>query len=139
MSIVRGFETAFNRQDVDALLACFTERATYRDNFYGEHAGKDSLRSMFQRMFREGHDYHWSMDAVVESPATATAEWTFAYVVSEAVPRSAGRKIRFNGMSVFELEAGRIARYREYFDTGVALIQLGFAPDAMAKVLARRL
>jgi len=41
MSVVRGFETAFNRQDVDALLACFTERASYRDNFYREHAGKD--------------------------------------------------------------------------------------------------
>jgi steroid delta-isomerase-like uncharacterized protein len=139
MSVVRGFETAFNRQDVDALLACFTERASYRDNFYGEHAGKDSLRSMFQRMFREGHDYLWSMDVVVESLTAATAEWTFSYVVSEAVPRSAGRKIRFNGMSVFELEAGRVARYREYFDTGAVLLQLGFAPESMAKVLQRRL
>jgi steroid delta-isomerase-like uncharacterized protein len=139
MSVVREFEKAFNRQDVDALLACFAERATYRDNFYGDHAGKDNLRSMFQRMFREGHDYHWSMDVVVESPAVATAEWTFSYVVSEAVPRSAGRKIRFSGMSVFELEGGRIARYREYFDTGVALLQLGFAPAGLAKVLQRRL
>jgi steroid delta-isomerase-like uncharacterized protein len=139
MSVVRAFEAAFNRQDVDALLACFTERATYRDNFYGEHAGKDSLRSMFQRMFREGLDYQWSMTTVVDSPTATTAEWTFAYVVSEAVPRSAGRKIRFNGMSVFDLEAGRIARYREYFDTGVALLQLGFTPESMAKVLQRRL
>ena len=139
MSVVREFEKAFNRQDVDALLACFTERATYRDNFYGDHAGKDSLRSMFQRMFREGHDYQWQMTVVVDSPAVSTAEWIFSYVVSEAVPRSAGRKIHFTGMSVFELEGGRIARYREYFDTGVALLQLGFAPDAMAKVLQRRL
>ena len=139
MSVVREFEKAFNRQDVDALLACFTERATYRDNFYGEHAGKDSLRSMFQRMFREGHDYQWQMGVVVDSPEVATAEWTFSYIVSDAVPRSAGRKIRFTGMSVFDLEGGRIARYREYFDTGAALLQLGFAPDAMAKVLRRRL
>ena len=139
MSVVRGFEAAFNRQDVDALLACFTERATYRDNFYGEHTGKDSLRSMFQRMFREGRDYHWQMDVVVDGPSAAAAEWSFSYVVSEAVPRSTGRKIRFTGMSVFELEHGRIARYREYFDTGLALLQLGFAPDGLAKVLRRRL
>jgi steroid delta-isomerase-like uncharacterized protein len=139
MSVVRQFEKAFNQQDVDALLACFTERASYRDNFYGDHAGKDSLRSMFQRMFREGHDYHWSMDVVVESPTAATSEWAFSYVVSESVPRSAGRKIRFSGMSVFELDGGRIARYREYFDTGVALLQLGFTPESMAKVLQRRL
>jgi len=98
-----------------------------------------ALREMFARMFREGRDYHWQMDVVVESPAAAAAEWTFSYVVTEAVPRSAGRKIRFTGMSVFELADGRIARYREYFDTGVALLQLGFAPDGLAKVLRRRL
>jgi hypothetical protein len=42
-------------------------------------------------------------------------------------------------MSLFELEAGRIARYREYFDEGLALLQLGFKPEAIAKVLSRRL
>jgi hypothetical protein len=40
-------------------------------------------------------------------------------------------------MSLFELEGGRIARYREYFDTGVARLQLGFGPESLAKVLAK--
>jgi limonene-1,2-epoxide hydrolase len=59
--------------------------------------------------------------------------------VTDAVPRSAGRKIRFRGMSVFELERGKIAAYREYFDTGAALLQLGFKPESLAKVLARKM
>jgi hypothetical protein len=42
-------------------------------------------------------------------------------------------------MSLFELERGKIAAYREYFDVGQALLQLGFAPEAMAKVLRRKL
>jgi hypothetical protein len=42
-------------------------------------------------------------------------------------------------MSLFELEGGRVARYREYFDTGAALLQLGFAPESPAKVLAKRI
>jgi steroid delta-isomerase-like uncharacterized protein len=127
VSIVREFERAFNRQDVEALVACFTPTGTYRDNFFGDHAGSAGLREMFARMFREGRDYVWHMDAVVETPERAAAEWTFSYVVTEAVPRSAGRKVRFRGMSLFELEGGRVARYREYFDTGAALLQLGFA------------
>jgi steroid delta-isomerase-like uncharacterized protein len=139
MSIVKDFEGAFNKQDVEALLGCFTERATYHDNFFGAHSGRSALRDMFARMFHEGKDYLWSMEEVVESPARAAAEWSFSYVVSDAIPRSAGRKIRFRGMSLFELEHGRIAAYREYFDTGVALLQLGFQPESMAKVLARRL
>jgi steroid delta-isomerase-like uncharacterized protein len=139
MSIVSAFADAFNRQDMNALLDCFTERATYVDNFYGEHSGRAGLRAMFERMFREGRDYTWSMDEAVESATRAATEWTFSYVVTDAVPRSAGRKIRFRGMSVFELERGKIASYREYFDTGAALLQLGFKPEALAKVLARKM
>jgi steroid delta-isomerase-like uncharacterized protein len=139
MGLVQDFAKAFNARDVDGLLACFTDRASYTDNFFGEHHGSDGLRAMFERMFREGREYAWRMDTIVETPASAAAEWTFSYVVTEAVARSAGRKVRFRGMSVFELEGGRIARYREYFDTGVALLQLGFAPAAIAKVLGRRI
>lgn len=139
MSIVRQFEAAFNRRDVPGLLACFTERASYHDTFYGAHVGHPALRAMFERMFREGTDYAWTMDTVVDGTDRAAAEWTFAYVVTDAVPRSAGRRIRFRGMSVLALEGGRIAAYREYFDTGAALLQLGFAPEALAKVLGRRL
>src|SRR5437764_224139 len=101
--------------------------------------GSDGLRVMFERMFREGREYVWRMDTIVETPASAAAEWTFSYVVTDAVPRSAGRKVRFRGMSIFKLDGGRIARYRECFDTGVALLQLGFTPEALAKVLSRRI
>jgi len=139
MSIVNEFERAFNRRDVSALLACFTEDATYHDNFYGAHSGQARLRKMFERMFHEGRDYAWKMDVVVDAPTRAAAEWTFSYVVTDVIPRSAGRKIGFRGMSLFELSNGRIQAYREYWDTGVALLQLGFEPDAIAKVLSRRL
>src|SRR5437867_3569130 len=88
MSIVTDFEKAFNRQDVGALVGCFTEGGSYRDNFYGEHRGQAALRAMFERMFREGRDYSWVMDTVVESGNRATAEWTFGYVVSDFVRRS---------------------------------------------------
>ena len=139
-SVVRRFEKAFNANDVDALVALFTEGATYTDTFFGPHTGHPALREMFARMFREGRDYTWRMDVVVEDARHAAAEWSFGYVVTDAVPRSAGRKVAFRGMSLFVLDGhGRIADYREYFDEGLALLQLGFAPDSLAKVLRRRL
>lgn len=139
MSIVEDFAAAFNRQDMDALLDLFTDTATYDDLFFGRHGGRAGLRDLFARMFREGRDYHWSMDAIVADERRAAAEWTFSYTVTDAVPRSAGRKIRFGGMSLFELAGGKIKAYREYADTGMALLQLGLPPEALAKVLARRL
>ena len=139
MNVVERFAAAFNQRDVNGLLALFTADATYRDLFYGPHAGEAALRGMFERMFHEGRDYRWSMEAIVMDGRRAAAEWTFGYVASDAIPRSAGRRVRFRGMSLFELDGGRIARYREYFDEGVALLQLGFKPDSIARVLARRL
>jgi limonene-1,2-epoxide hydrolase len=55
------------------------------------------------------------------------------------IPRSAGRRVAFRGMSLFELQGGKIARYREYYNEGVALLQLGFKPESIAKVLSRKL
>jgi steroid delta-isomerase-like uncharacterized protein len=138
VSVVRRFEAAFNTQDVDALVALFTDRGTYTDTFFGPHTGHPAIHEMFARMFREGRDYTWRMETVVENARHAAAEWSFGYVTTEAVPRSAGRKVSFRGMSLFVLDNGRIADYREYFDEGLALLQLGFAPESIAKVLRRR-
>jgi len=149
VNLVQRFAEAFNRRDVDGLLACFTADATYRDLFYGPHAGQAALRGMFERMFHEGRDYRWSMDAIVVDDRRAAAEWTFGYTATAAVPRSEGRRVRFSGMSIFELSGGeleggelaggRIRAYREYANTGAALLQLGFAPESIAKVLSRGL
>jgi hypothetical protein len=37
-------------------------------------------------------------------------------------------------MSRFDLEAGRIKRYSEVFDRGMALVQVGFAPERLHKI-----
>ena len=137
MSIAEEFALAFNRRDVDGIVGCFTEDATYDDLFYGHFSGHAGLRSLFDRMFAEGRDHVWTLDLVVESPASTVAEWTFSFVVSEAVPRSAGRELRFRGVSVFDLRDGRCCAYREYFDKGATLVQLGFHPDSLMRVLSR--
>jgi ketosteroid isomerase-like protein len=79
------------------------------------------------------------METIVEDERHAAAEWSFSYVATDAVPRSAGRQVGFRGMSLFVLDGGRIADYREYFDEGIALLQLGFSPESLAKVLRKRL
>jgi len=144
VNLVERFAEAFNRRDVEGLLACFTGDATYDDLFYGPHAGQAALRGMFERMFREGRDYRWQMNSVVMDARRAAAEWTFSYTATAAVPRSEGRRVRFSGMSAFDLDGGdldggRIRAYREHADTGAALLQLGFSPESVSKVLSRRL
>jgi len=137
MTIFERFGDAFNRRDVDAMLECFTPDATYDDMFYGVSAGRSDLRALFERMMRESVDVLWKADHVVATPEREVAEWSFRLVISDAVPRSAGRTLSFQGVSVLELRDGRCAAYREYFDRGRALVQLGLEPGALHRVLSR--
>ena len=58
-------------------------------------------------------------------------EWTFSRVVNEAMTRSARRKVLVRGRPR--------GCYREYFDAGSALLQLGFTAKSPAKVFAKRI
>ena len=137
MTVAHQFAEAFNRRDIDGVVGCFTEDASYHDQFYGEFRGHDGLRKLLDRMLTEGRDLVWTLDAVAEAPGVVMAEWTFDFVVAEAVPRSAGRRLHLRGVSVFELAGGRCRAYREYFDKGAALVQLGFEPESLHRVLSR--
>ena len=50
---------------------------------------------------------------------------------------SAGKRVAFDGMSQFSIEADRIALYREVFSAGLGLVQLGMDPARTDKILRR--
>ena len=56
----------------------------------------------------------------------------FSY--NSILPEANGARVVFDGMSRFDLEAGRIQRYSEVFDRGMALAQVGFAPERLQKI-----
>lgn len=132
------FATAFNSRDVDRVLACFAPDARYGDLFYGPFAGHEEIRALFERMFTEGDRHDWSMTRMVTDQSCSISEWTFTFTVSSAVPPSAGRTLRFDGVSVFETRDGLCHAYREYFDRGAALLALGIRPAGVAAIVARR-
>lgn len=43
----------------------------------------------------------------------------------------------FEGVAIYTLRDGLIAEYREVANTGPALLDLGFAPERVARILAR--
>ena len=63
----------------------------------------------------------------------AASEWTLSYVATEAVPRSAGREVRFAAMSPSNWRAAGSPPIRETSTRVVALLQLGFAPESLAR------
>lgn len=135
---VEEFIAAYNRKDLSGALACFTGDAVYQDVTYGTHSGQAELKKMLERMFREA-DARWSVHTWIADGQRVAVEWTIDLQITDAVPQSAGKRVRLFAMGLFEFRDGRIAGYREYLDFGQVLLQLGVSPESLHRALSRQL
>lgn len=134
--IVRRFAAAAAKGDGAALAELFAEDGVYIDGFYGAFQGRAAIATMLrEHFFATAKDFRWEMLDPVGNNRTGYARYLFSY--TSTLPDSAGKRVAFEGVGLFELEGGRIRRYREVFDKGIALAQLDFAPERIKKSLAR--
>ena len=134
--IVRRFAAAAAKGDGVALADLFAEDGVYVDGFYGAFQGRAAIAAMLRdHFFSAARDFRWEMLDPVGNDRVGYARYLFSY--TSTLPDSAGRRVAFEGVGIFELEGGRIRRYREVFDKGIALAQLDFAPERIKKSLLR--
>jgi ketosteroid isomerase-like protein len=84
---------------------------------------------------RDACDFRWDLHDIVDDGHTGYARYVFSY--ESKLPGAAGRRALFEGVSICALRDGRIASYREVANSAVGLHALGFAPERIAKLLAR--
>ena len=134
-NLLAAFSAAVVANDGAALAALFAPDGVYEDGFFGAHRGRAAIAAMLQRFHDTGGDYRWSFDDPVCDGATGYARFRFSYV--SRLPECEDKPVVFDGMSQFTFEAGLIAHYREAFDRGVALVQLGFPAERIRRILER--
>ena len=114
----------------------FTEDAVYYDYIYGAHIGRADIAHMMQDLFhRDAADYRWEMFNPVCSGDMGYA-WSLSSFTSK-IQQFKGERVVIDGMSRFILRDGLIAEYRESVNGGMAMAQLGVAPERMTKVFQR--
>ena len=114
------------------LARLFTEDGVYHDGFYGAFRGRAAIADMLDNHFRrDAHDFVWEMADPACTGDVGYARYTFAYTAR--IDGAAGRRVVFEGVSRFRLAGPLIAAYDEVFDAGIAMIQLGFAPERIAR------
>jgi ketosteroid isomerase-like protein len=136
--LLADFSASAESGDGKRFAAHFTQEAVYHDYIYGPHVGRPEIARMMQEMFhRDAADYRWEMFDPVYDPATGLGyAWSLSSFTS-TIPQFAGRRVVIDGMSRFRLRDGLIEEYRESVNGGVAMQQLGVAPEKMAKVFTR--
>lgn len=122
--------------DGEAFAACFTPDGVYHDYIYGPHRGRPAIADMLANLFhRDATNYHWQFLDPVISGDIGYARSLSRFV--STIAEFQGRRIVIDGISRFVLADGLIAEYRESVNGGVAMTQLGVAPERMAKVFRR--
>ena len=134
--LLKAFCTAVERRDGKGFAALFTEEGVYHDVFFGAFKGREKIAEMIDDWFyRTARDFRWEMFRPVSDGTMLYAYYTFSYI--STLPEAQGRRVGFDGVSIMRLENGKIAEYREVANSSIGLLEIGFAPERVAKILGR--
>ena len=133
--MLERFAAAVEANDGAGLAALFTADGVYEDGFYGAYAGPAAITEMLAHFHETGSRFHWEFFDPLADGRSGYARYRFSYL--SAMPGAEGRPVVFEGIAHFMLRDGRIARYSEVFDRGLALAQQGFAPERIKRVLEK--
>ena len=132
--LLKEFTSAVERRDGKSFAALFTEDGVYHDVFYGAFKGRGKIAEMIDDWFhRTARDFRWEMFRPVSDGTMLYAYYTFSYV--STLPEAEGRRVGFDGVSIMRLKDGKIVEYREVANSAIGLLDIGFAPERVAKIL----
>ena len=132
-ALLDTFAHAIERRDGNGLADLFTDDGVYDDYFFGpSKPGRTGICETVDHFYAGGTNYRWVFFSPLASDRLGYASYWFSY--DSTLPEASGARVVFGGMSRFELQGGRIRRYSEVFDRGMALAQVGFVPERLQEI-----
>ena len=136
-AMLRAFCDAVEQRNGHAFAELFTEDGVYHDVFYGAFAGREKIAEMIDDWFyRTAEDFRWDMHAPVSDGETLYARYTFSY--RSTLPEAKGARAMFEGVAIMKLRDGKVLRYHEVANTAPAFVELNFAPERIARIVAKQ-
>jgi steroid delta-isomerase-like uncharacterized protein len=107
--LIAAYDDAWNRQDLDAVASMHTDDVVFENHTAGERAeGAAAVRSHIGRIFESWPSLRFANRRLYVSDSFAVSEWT------ATATRSDGATIEWDGVDVFPLRDGKIARKDVY-------------------------
>ena len=136
-TMLRAFCDAVEQRNGKAFSELFTEDGIYHDVFYGAFEGRAKIAGMIDDWFyRTATDFRWDMHDPVSDGHTLYARYTFSY--RSTLPEAEGARAMFEGVAIMRLRDGKIVEYHEVANTAPAFVDLKFAPERIAKIVAKQ-
>lgn len=113
LTLLDDFAAAWNRHDVDALMACMAPDCVFEasagpDVTGTRHVGTSAVRAAYAAVFATYADARWNRPRHFVAGTRAVSEWTFAGTTKD------GTRVEVNGCDIFTLVGGKIALKNSY-------------------------
>ena len=113
IKLLDDFAAAWNRHDVEALMACMApdcvfEAAAGPDVAGARHVGTAAVRRAYAAVFATYPDARWNHPRHLAAGDRALSEWTFTGTMKD------GTRVEVNGCDLFTLAGGKIALKNSY-------------------------
>jgi steroid delta-isomerase-like uncharacterized protein len=131
-AVIEAYNDAWNRHDVDAIVATHTEDSVFRNHTGGgEAVGRAAIRRIVAGVFDTFPDIHFTLrrlyvrDDLIVQEWTATATHHHPVMYNDTTLEPTGRAIRWDGMDIIPMRDGQVARKDVYAESLSYLRQLG--------------
>ena len=131
--IIAAYGEAWNRHDVEAVLAMHTDDSVFENHTSGgKGVGKDAIRKILGGVFSTFPDLRFDARRTYVRDGLVTQEWTASgtlavpYTRGSRTVQPTGKKVSWNGVDVIPFEGNRVARKDVYVDSMSFLRALGF-------------
>jgi ketosteroid isomerase-like protein len=136
-TMLRAFCDAVEQRKGAAFAGLFTEDGVYHDVFYGSFQGRVKIAEMVNDWFyRTATDFRWDMHEPVSDGEMLYARYTFSY--RSLLPEARGARAMFEGVAIMKLRGEQIASYHEVANTATGFVDMNFAPERIAKIIAKQ-
>jgi steroid delta-isomerase-like uncharacterized protein len=125
------YNDAWNRHDLDAIVALHAPGVVFENHTAGERAEGDAVRTHIAAIFAAWPDLTFTTrrlyvrDDLVVQEWTATATHTRELRRGDLIAPPSGKRIEWNGMDVLPFERGLVKRKDVYSDSISILRQVG--------------
>jgi taurine dehydrogenase small subunit len=111
--LIDRYDAAWNEQDVDAIMAFHPDDVVFHNHNAGECVeGAAAMREHVAGIFAKYPDMRFSRRRLYLGADFATSEWTASATLPD------GRRAEWDGVDVFPLRDGKLARKDVYSTSG---------------------
>ena len=130
--VIARYNDAWNRHDVDAILALHTEDSTFENHTSGGKAvGRAEIRKIVEGVFATFPDLHFEGRRLYVRENLVVHEWTATATHGQPITRAGktypatGKRISWTGMDIIPMRDGLVLRKDVYADSITYLRQIG--------------